>query len=232
MKHLLIIALSLLLLNSVIFSSDLFGQSTSTMHKANPNPFPKPTPTPEPPLSNQRPKPQATVPQPVKDIGVTFTLPGIIGLRDKRWVGSDNLYNLKPNISVYVEIVAPEDQKFSVNEQDIKERVQQILSKAGIQPIAFAEPGEPPFLPLYHVLIMLNEVDPCIMACCACRLFESVTLKRVILDPGITYQAITWEKQDLISASKKDFYPLVEKTIDELTASFVERFQYFVNLKR
>lgn len=202
------------------------GQAPSAINKPNPNPFPKPAPQKETPLPHPR------IPRPVTTAegGIPFTLPGIVGLKEGHWVGSDNLYNLNPDISIYVELVMPEDHKFDVDEHELKARVQEIFSKAGITPNALHEPGEP-LLPLYHVLVMFNEVEQCLMASCSCRLFESVNLKRVILEAGITFQAITWEKQDVISASKKDFYPLLDKTVDEITAAFVERYQYFQNLK-
>lgn len=216
-----------LLGDSLHLSADLPGKPPSSINKSTVNPFQKPPPVKEAPGQHPR-MPRA--PTAVKEIGVPFLLPGIVGLKNGQWAGSDNLYNLRPDIGIYVELVMPEDQKFDINEHNIKERVEGIFSKAGINPVALREQGEPA-LPLYHVLIMLNQVDQCLTASCSCRLFESVTLKRVILEQGITFQAITWEKQDLISAAHKDFYSFLDKTIEDFTVSFVERFQYFQNLK-
>lgn len=221
--------LSCIVLNPVFLcaQNQMPGQAPSAINKPSAQPFPKPSPEKETPI------PRPKLPKPMvasKEGGVPFTLPGIVGLKDGHWVGSDNLYNLSPDISIYIELVQAEDQKFDVDALEIKTRIQEIFSKAGINSAALHAPGEPS-LPLYHVLIMLNQIEQYLIASCSCRLFESVNLKRVILEQGITFQAITWEKQDLISASKKDFYPLVEKTIEDFTNGFVERFQYFQNLR-
>lgn len=211
-----------------ILSAQLPGQAPSTINKPNPNPFPKTPQKPAPPMHAPKIPRRPTVS--AKETLIPFALPGIVGIKDGRWVGSDNLYNLRPDISVYVELVMPEDQKFDIKEMAIKARVQEMFSKGGINPIALQEPGEPP-LPLYHILIMISQSEQSLTACCACRLFEAISLKRVILEEGITFQAITWEKQDLISASIKEFPPLLDKTIDDFTTGFIERFQYFQNLK-
>lgn len=219
--------LSLLFIEPYFLCAVPPGQAPTTINTPNASPFQKPDPQKSQPI--HRPK-LPSHPLLAKDTGIPIALPGIVGFKDGGWIGSDNLYNLKPNISIYVELVMPENQKFEVNEQDIKTRVQEIFAKAGITSVAFQEYGEPP-LPLYHVLVMISSIDQCFMGSCSCRLFESVNLKRVIVEEGITFQAITWEKQNLIAASRKDFYSLLNKTIDDLTDVFVERFQYFQNLK-
>lgn len=219
--------LTVLLAAPLYLSADLPGQAPTSINKPNPNPFPKAAPTKEP----RGPSPRAQKPQPTaKDVGTPFTLPGIIGIRASGWVGSDNLYNVAPHISIYIEVATPEGQKLLVNEAQLKARVAGIFTKGGIQPIALHAPGDPS-LPLFHVLIMSNQVEQCMTASVAARLFEAVTLKRAAFDPGITFQAITWEKQDLITAAQSDFYSLLEKTIDEFALDFVDRFKYFQNLK-
>lgn len=210
--------------------SQMPGKPTQpSLSKQTTNPFqkpPSPQEKPQPPIQKKK-QPQ---PSKMKVTGVPFTLPGIVGIVNGQWSGSDNLFNLKPNIGIFVEIVMPEDKTFEVNEAALTALVTELFTKAGISPSAIREPNEPP-LPLYHVLIMMNSVDQQIIASCSCRLFEAVTLKRVILEEGITYQAITWEKQELISATPKDFKEVLPKTIQGLTSNFVERFHYFQNLR-
>lgn len=222
-----IFILSLISIGPQFLCADLPGAAPSTINKPNTNPFPKAAPPKEKPL------PQPKISKPtmgVKGAYIPFTLPGIIGVNQGRWEGSDNLYNLNPNISIYIEVVMPENASFNVDEKEIKAKIEEIFSKAGISPLSLYEHGEVD-LPLFHVLIMLNSIDQCLSAFCACRLFEAVNLKRVILEQGITFQAVTWEKQDLVAATKKDFYPLLDRTIDNLTEAFVERFQYFQNIR-
>lgn len=211
--------------------ADLPGQAPTTINKPNTNPFPKQAPPPNQKEKSMGPHKFSKPPRVgvAKDY-VPFTLPGIVGMAQGQWVGSDNLYNVRPDITIYVELVMPEDTKFEINDKEIKAKIQEIFTKSGINPTAVHYADEPS-LPLFHVLIMLNSIDQCLTAFCACRLFEPVTLKRVIQEQGITFQAITWEKQDLMSATKKDFYPLLDKTIDNLALSFTERFHYFQNVR-
>lgn len=225
------LCLALLACVPSLLCADLPGQPSSTINKPLSHPFQQQQQQPGQTEKYVHPQPPTSRrPVPTEEGGIPFTIPGIVGAKNGAWVGSDNLFNLKPNMNVYVELVMPENMKIEINEAQIKSLVLQIFARVGIIPIAFVAPGEAP-LPLYHVLIMLNQVDECNMAFCACRLFESVTLKRVILNPGITFQAITWEKQELISAAKKDFYPLLNKTITDFTEEFIGRYQYFLNLR-
>jgi hypothetical protein len=215
------------MLNSLNLWSALPGANPSSINQPNTNPFPKAPPQKEPPIHHPR---MPLPPKPSKEAGPPFTLPGIVGLKEGRWAGSDNLYNLNPDISIYVEVVLPEDQKIEVHENEIKARIQELFTKGNIKFVGLHEPGEPP-LPFFHVLVMINSLDQFMTAYCGCRLFEAVDLKRVVLEQGITFQAVTWEKQDLILASKKDFLPLLNRTIDDLAGAFVNRFEYFQNLR-
>lgn len=227
-KLIAVLVVGIFILEAQFLSADLPGQAPTSINKPNPNPFPKAAPSKQTPPHKPNIKQQK--PTVSKEGGIPFTLPGIVGLRNGQWVGSDNLYNVSSNISVYVEMIYPENQKIFFNEGELKAKVQAIFTKGGITPFALHQP-ETPALPLFHVLIMLNQVEPCIMASCSCRLFEAVTIKRAIFDEGITFQAITWEKQDLIASGKQDFTALIEKTVEEFATEFVERFKYFQNLR-
>lgn len=228
MKRLFISIFSILILPSIFLCAQMPGQSPTSINKPNPNPFPKGAPQKEAP-----PHPNKTTPKPTaakEGAGPPFTLPGIVGIRQGQWVGSDNLYNVPPHISIYVEVILPETQKLQTSEKALLTRVETIFTKGGIGINAEHPPGTPP-LPLFHVLILFDKIEECLTASCACRLFEAVNIKRAVFDEDITFQAITWEKQDLISAAQADFYLLLDKTIDEFATEFVERFKYFQNLK-
>lgn len=232
MKKLTVVFLiNFICLSFQFLSADLPGYAPSSPSSVSKKPTSTPFPKPPPQQEINLPRPRIPPPPvPAREEIIPFTLPGIVGLKDGQWVGSDNLYNLRPDISIYVEIVKQEDQHFDLSEDQIRARIQDVFSRANIAPRALIMPGEPA-LPLFHVLLMFSSVDQCLTASCTCRLFEQVTLKRVIQEEGITFQAITWEKQNLISASKKDFYQLLDKTIDDIAQSFVDRFQYFQNLR-
>jgi len=222
--------LNILVLTPLLISADtkgLPGQPSSSINTPSANPFPSEAPKKEKPLPHpKRPLPEVSTPV----AGVPFTLPGIVGIRNGRWAGSDNLYNVRPEISIYVEVVLPEKSNIILDEGVINSRIQQIFSKVGISPAALHEIGEPP-MPLFHVLIFVDSIEQFNVASCACRLFESVKLNRMQLEPGIIFQAITWEKQELITSTKKEFNDVLNKTVDDLANTFVERFQYFQNLR-
>ncbi|MBN9378782.1 MAG: hypothetical protein BGO14_03780 [Chlamydiales bacterium 38-26] len=209
--------------------ANLPGQppSSSSSSKLPSNPFHSAPPTQAQPLpSPKRPLPPVSS----KDSGPPFTLPGIVALKGGQWEGSDNLYNLSPNVGIYIEIVKPEGKKIEIDEAALKSHIQEIFSRGGINPNAMHAPGLPGF-PLFHVLILVDTVEQFVVASCSCRIFESVGLQRVIIEPGITYQAITWEKQELLITAKDNFEPLLLKSLEELSGAFVSRFQYFQNVR-
>lgn len=160
-----------------------------------------------------------------------FASPGIVGLRNGQWVGSDDLFNLQRNIEVDIEIVKPEGgTTFLIDSATIKRLVEKMLFDEGLNPRAQPRPEEPP-LPLYHVLVLINTINNGFVASCSCRLFEAVTLKRINLQPGITFQAITWEKQDLLILPVEGLSSQIESSVKEMTKEFLGRVRYFQNLQ-
>lgn len=159
-----------------------------------------------------------------------FALPGVVGLKDNQWIGSDNLMNLSQNIEVFVEIAKPEGKNIPITEESLKDLVSGILSEGGINPHVESSEQNPP-LPLYHVLILINSIPNGFVAYCSSRLFEEVQMKRVILSEGTTFQAITWEKQDLLIAAEQDLPKHLQDSIKDMATEFKTRFQYFQNLK-
>ncbi len=56
-------------------------------------------------------------------------------------------------------------------------------------------------------------------------------MKRVILSSDVTFQAITWEKEDMLISSEEEFDQQLTDLISDLTRSFSDRFQFFINVK-
>jgi hypothetical protein len=232
MKKILLMVCLTLGLTSSAFSqsmpSGMPGKPPSSLNNSKANPFAKPQEKPEP--INM---PKKLLKKPVveaKGILTPFSMPGMVGVSNGQWTGSDNLYNLTPFISLYVEIIKPENSTLAINEKDIIDNIEKIFGANALTPHAMIQPGDPA-LPLYHVLIMYNKAEEYEFGLVNCRLFEPVNLKRVILEDGISFQAITWEKQELVAASDKDFKNIVISTVDELTNDFVTRFRYFQEIK-
>lgn len=78
---------------------------------------------------------------------------------------------------------------------------------------------------------MINPIEKGYVAYCGGRLFEEVHLDRVVLDQQTAMQAITWETESLILSPKEELAYQIEKTVDTITNTFVERFQFYENIR-
>ena len=163
--------------------------------------------------------------QPVRPeiMGNVFTSPGIATNQGGQWLGSEHLYNLTPNIGIYPEIVMAPGLPIPITEGSIKEKLMPILRTGGIIPRTLSAGGTP--LPFLHVLIMITPIDKGYVAYCALRLFEEIQNKRVFLPSDVVWQAITWEKQELVTASSEQIMQEIEKTLSNFALSFAERYR-------
>lgn len=219
---------------SMTTTSTTSGSSGTTSGSNPPDIFTKKKKADAPKPAVKPPAPKATAPQIPLSIGPLtaqnyYTMPGIVGLRNGGWEGSDDLFNLTPNIEIIVEMVKGEKKKYFMTDEFIKEHIVKYFKEGGLVPYSQAADGPP--LPIFHVLILITPVQEGYAAYVSCRLFEAVKLKRLVLDQDITYQAITWEKQDLIIAPKEGNMAELAESIKELTQSFITRYKYFENLK-
>lgn len=217
----------LYLTNINLLSQQLPGKPPSSINQSSTNPFQQPGP------SRREESVQKVLPKKERlttSITTPHSIAGIVGQANGEWVSSDHLYNLKPNMSVYVEVIYPEGKNFQVNEEALTAQVENILRAGGISMPALHALDEPS-LPLFNVVVTVNAIEQTMFANVECRLFESVELKRVILDPGITFQAITWQKEELIGALQPDFNATLNQSVQELTKDFVERFNHFLNMR-
>lgn len=157
---------------------------------------------------------------------VKFTFPGILGTGEGGWVGSDHLLNLSKNVSVIVEIVKPENVQLPFTEEELRDKVLDIFEKEGLYIKFEVEEGKPP-LPYFDLLVMAQRIEGGYTVVVEGRLYEQVTLKRVILPDEIFFQAITWEKQNLVVAATKDIKGHVESAVEEIAKKFTERVKFF-----
>lgn len=157
--------------------------------------------------------------------------PGILVFLNGRWEGSDHLLNITNNIGVYVSIIKPENEAIDVNETQIQKEIESIFAEASIRPQTLAAGGKPP-LPAFEIEIFIYPIERGYVACCQGRLFESVTLERFKMDPNMAFQAITWEKQNLIVSPKAQFAEQLTKTVQEIANAFTERFLVYERFKR
>ncbi len=174
------------------------------------------------------PPPKPLIPAPRQ---ATYFYPGILVEREGRWEGGDHLLNLSPHIGVYVTMMKPKTETSLLSEEQIRKEIEALFQEASIQPITLSLPGKPP-LPAFQVEILLYPIEKGYIACCAGRLFESVTLERFRLAPRMAFQAITWEKQSLIVELAPQFNQQLLKSVQEIVKAFIERFQAYERMRK
>lgn len=160
-----------------------------------------------------------------------YTAPGVATLQGGQWVGSEHLFNLSPDLGIYVEVVKPAEVNVEINTASIKDRIAAILRNSGFQPRLSLFADRSP-LPFFHILIMLNPIEKGFVAYCTGRLFEEVQLMRTHLKVGITWQAITWEKQELIIFPTEQLQEQIDKTMQVITTAFGDRYKSYQNMPK
>lgn len=156
----------------------------------------------------------------------TYLFPGLVRFSIDKWVGSDYLYSLSPNIGVVVELVNPNNIPHNIDIDLIKQNIETIFSYSGINPVAESIGGGPP-LPFFHLLIFASPVENSYVFSISGRLFEDVRLARLNVKLPGTWQAITWEKQELVVASKALFFEQLWATSKQIAESFTQRVNFF-----
>lgn len=217
-----------LLMFSSLFAGPTPAQPGSTPQKP-PAPLTIPKKTEAPPVPREtRPIP----PTPERALkNQYFSLPGIVAFRNGQWVGTDNLFNISNKIEVSSEIIKPTGKDVEIDEALLRRNVEEIFIKAGIDPHPVINSETPP-LPRFHIIVLINSIESGFIAYYSCQLLEAVQLKRVVLDPGITFQAITWANDDLLIAPHQEFKKLLTENIQKIANEFVGRYRYFENLKK
>lgn len=193
--------------------------TTPTKPAQHPKPNTPSTPAPPPPHPAQQ---QPAGPHLGPAMESVFSSPGIATLQNGIWVGRDNLLNLPTSeIGLYFEILSPPSEKILVTKKELHDKVVPILTSAGLTSYPLFS-GESP-LPFFHVLIMLHPIEKGYVAYCTCRLFEAVQNARVVLQPDIFFQAITWERQEMIISPIDQLQEQVEKAVTAMTSTFADQ---------
>lgn len=159
-----------------------------------------------------------------------YTFPGVvIGGESGGWEGSDNVYNITENIGVSAEVIFNSSMKFPIQKEQIVRRVEEIFKTGGIHPQAVLQLGKPP-LPLFNVVLMIQPIDKGYALLLSGNLLEEVDVKRVHLTQG-AWQAITWQREDLLVVATEDAPHQINKAIDELAFQFVKVYRHFGYLR-
>ena len=162
----------------------------------------------------------------------TYFFPGMVAYSRRMWVGSDYLYYLPTDIGVVIELIADKQIKSDegrviLDENTLQKGVETIFSKAGINPQAFNVENTAP-LPFFHILILMYHVENKVFASISGRLFEDVKPERLDLDSPVgTFQAITWEKNDILIVSTLQAPEQMELMVNNIAQLFVNRVQFY-----
>lgn len=157
-----------------------------------------------------------------------FKQPGILSLRAGGFVGVDHLFNIGANIPVVVEIVKSDSVMMAMTRERIQQVIERLFEAEGISPMI--KPSEGPALPFFQVLLMVIPAGEGYSAYCSGRVFERVNLDRVNLPAGVYFQAITWEFQNIIFASKEDSEKQIDSAIGDIVQQFLSRYRYYKNI--
>ncbi|MCB1114046.1 MAG: hypothetical protein KDK62_04755 [Chlamydiia bacterium] len=160
-----------------------------------------------------------------------YTRPGIVTMQGGVWEGSDHLLNLKGPLNVVVEILKPKNVEIPLSVETIENKIITEFKKMDlVNGNDFSSPT--PGIPFFNVLIVAYPVEKGYVALVDARLMEVVDPYRVKLDPRTYFQAVTWEKKSVLVAPSDEFVQTVDKTVDDLVKAFLERVEYFQDLRR
>jgi len=156
----------------------------------------------------------------------SYTFPGLVTQFAGKWIGSDYLYNLPPDIGIAIDVVTPDNFPLRIDQLRIKDAAADVFSRGNITPISQAV-GDMPPLPFLHFLIFVQSAEESVVAFVEARYFEGVKLFRLDYSLPGTVQAITWEKQDLIVDAPNRIEEQILVSAEGLAREFVSRVHYF-----
>lgn len=161
----------------------------------------------------------------------SYLHPGIIVDRDNGWQGSDHLLNLTNNIGIYASIIKPENANLTVTDQQIMKVVADVFAQVNIRPQTLAAEGQPP-LPAFEIQLLAYPIEKGYAIAIDGRLFESVELNRFHLDPGMAYQAVTWEKKTLQVGPTTTIDEQILKSVQGIALEFAERYKAYEEIRK
>lgn len=184
-----------------------------------------PTKKDEPPQQHYKPLVKPDLPPMTKPFG----MPGVIGLQNGKWEGTDYLGYLSNNIGIDVEILKADAVPQVSDASTLENRIAAIFTKEDIVPHADVPEGPP--LPFLHLLLIIYPVDKDRYAIFGNgRLFEQIQVIRKDFIPAGYWQGITWENQDISLATGQQLDAQMKEMADKLATAFAKRYrQYNLN---
>ncbi|MBA3238930.1 MAG: hypothetical protein H0T62_11375 [Parachlamydiaceae bacterium] len=183
-------------------------------------------------IPGRRSVPLAPIPPQVRSIShghfgePAYLFPGLVRLTGDNWVGSDYLYNLAPTIGVAVELIVPPEISSVIFKNRIRTELEGVFSSYGITPYSEAI-GEMPPLPFFHLIAFVAPVQGKYVLNITGRLFEEVKVPRLNYQLPGTWQAITWEKQELLISAGSQLVERLSSAASEIALMFVRRVSHY-----
>lgn len=175
--------------------------------------------------NKEAPRPKLIIPSDTKRVipsGDYFNHPGVVTSKGTQWIGGDNFTNISHSVALQVNIVKPENLEIPFKREDLQSKISEIFSKSGITLTTSATEFEPP-LPFFNMMILAYPIIDGMVIAIQGRLFESVEIKRVILEKNTLLQAITWEQTNLVVAPDDEIDKYVKDAVVGIANSFAER---------
>ena len=225
MSSLNILTRSLLCGFTLISTTGLMAFTSTPPTSTKPSPS-KPLVAP-PPRNETAPQPSKRLAKPeLPPMLKPFEMPGVIGLLNGKWEGTDYLGYLSNNIGVEVEISKAENVPNIIDEATVSRRLSEIFAKENLDPRSAVVEGPP--LPFFHILMLVYPIDKDRYVIVGNgRLFEQIQVIRKEFIPGGFWQGITWENQDIALANGQQLDTQIQAVADKLGTSFAKRYRQY-----
>ena len=199
-------------------------QSSKTPPKTSPktNPATPTPPTEEAPINRGGPY---IPPKPVVKPGPIFMEPGVLFIKNDQYQGSDYLGRLPTSFPIVAEIIKSEKETFNLTEGEV---INFIRKQFAGKNLVLNETRNQPETPFLRVIVLLQSIDDRgYAAAIRLSLFETVKIERAVLQEGMTFQAITWEREGLVVTPKDAAKDSIGKGLESLATDFVARYGAF-----
>lgn len=149
--------------------------------------------------------------------------PGDVKYTNGKWEGVDHLANLSSSIPIEVSVVIPSGKDFPVDSGAVISAVENVWSEYKLEN---RNPSDGR-LQFFVVKVLVYPIEGGAAATVEAKLFEEVEPKRSLIAKEHKFQAVTWEQESLLVASKDTFNALLTKTVESVAKNFAMRLEAF-----
>jgi hypothetical protein len=211
--------------SSVTLNADFSSSTTPSLQTGPPSSKPSTQPAPAKkaePVPQYKPLKQPVLPPMTKPFG----MPGVIGLNNGKWEGTDYLGYLSKNVGVDVEILRAENVPQVLDASVVEQIIAETFTKEDLIPHSDVKEGPP--LPFLHLLLIIYPVDKDRYVIFGNgRLFEQIQVIRKDFIPAGYWQGITWENQDVTLSNGQQLNGKLRELAQKLGSAFAKRYRQY-----